>query len=74
MEGKIPGLSLQDCADQRALLDAVLGADGYDTALAMDHGDFKPENIIVDAEYNIQGYVLRSAYGPQCFVLFLRLC
>lgn len=54
-EVKIPALSLKDCADQRALLDAVLGADRDDTALAMDHGDFKPENIIVDADYNIQG-------------------
>ncbi|KAF2462932.1 uncharacterized protein BDR25DRAFT_247028 [Lindgomyces ingoldianus] len=57
-EGRIPGLSLQDCADQRALLDAVLGADRDDTALAMDHGDFKPENVIIDAEYNIQGYTI----------------
>jgi Ser/Thr protein kinase RdoA (MazF antagonist) len=56
-EGKIPGLSLQDCADQRAFLDALLGEDRDDMTLAMDHGDFKPDNVIVDANYNIQGYV-----------------
>jgi len=54
-EGKLPGLSLQDCLDQRTLLGQVLGADGEDTALAMDHGDFKPGNIIIDDEYNILG-------------------
>jgi hypothetical protein len=53
IEGKIPRLSLQDCANQRALLNAVLGADKYDTALAMDYSDFKPENIIVNTKYNI---------------------
>ncbi len=56
-EGKMPNLSKQDCVDQQALLAAVLGPDGEDTALAMDHGDFKPDNVIVDEEYNIKGYV-----------------
>lgn len=31
----------------------------------MDHGDFKPDNVIVDEEYNIKGYVVigqRDAY------------
>ncbi|KAK5651099.1 hypothetical protein OQA88_13281 [Cercophora sp. LCS_1] len=56
-EGKMPGLSEQDCADQQALLAAVLGPDGEDTALAMDHGDFKPDNVIVDEEYNIKGVI-----------------
>ncbi|KAK3045709.1 hypothetical protein LTR09_012743 [Extremus antarcticus] len=52
---KFADLSLQDCLDQQALLSTILGADGSDTALAMDHGDFKPENIIVDQEYNVKG-------------------
>ncbi|KAK5662929.1 hypothetical protein OQA88_6341 [Cercophora sp. LCS_1] len=56
-EGKMLGLSEQDCADQQALLAAVLGLDGEDTALAMDHGDFKPNNVIVDEEYNIEGVI-----------------
>ena len=56
-EGKIPGLSQQDCRDQQALLAKVLGMEGDDTTQAMDHGDFKPDNIIVDEEYNIKGYV-----------------
>ncbi len=54
-EGKLPGLSLQDCLDQHTLLDQVPGAEGEDTTLAMDHGDFTPGNIIIDDEYNIQG-------------------
>ena len=58
MEDKIPGLSLQDCWDQRALLATVLEPEGEDTALAIDHGDFKPDNVIVDEEYNIKGYVV----------------
>lgn len=57
IEGKIPGLSQQDCRDQQALLATILGPEGKDTTLAMDHGDFKPDNIIVDERYNIKGYV-----------------
>ena len=55
VEGKISGLSQQDCRDQQTLLAKVLGMDGDDTTQAMDHGDFKPDNIIVDEEYNIKG-------------------
>ena len=57
VEAQIPGLSEQDCTDQHALIAAVLGPDTDDTALAMDHGDFKLDNIVVDDEYNIKGYV-----------------
>ena len=49
---------MQDCDEQQALLGTTLGSDLNDTALAMDHADFKPANIIVDAEYNIKGYAL----------------
>jgi Ser/Thr protein kinase RdoA (MazF antagonist) len=56
----MPGLSEHDCADQQALLAAVLERDGEDTAMAMDHGDFKPDNVIVDDEYNIKGYVVHG--------------
>lgn len=35
----------------------MLGPEGKDTTLAMDHGDFKSDNIIVDERYNIKGYV-----------------
>ena len=44
-----------DCRDQHALLDVVLGPDIEDTFQAVDHGDLKPNNIVVDAEYNIKG-------------------
>ncbi|OAA35198.1 hypothetical protein NOR_08121 [Metarhizium rileyi] len=60
-EGKIPGVSEQDCGDQQALLDAVLGQDRNCTIFAMDHGDIKPGNIIVDEKYNITWYVKNMA-------------
>ncbi|KAH8745786.1 kinase-like domain-containing protein [Diaporthe sp. PMI_573] len=53
-EGKIPSLSEQDCFDQQALLDRILGRDRNSTVFAMDHGDIKPGNIIVDEKYNIR--------------------
>ncbi|KND86390.1 hypothetical protein TOPH_08994 [Tolypocladium ophioglossoides CBS 100239] len=53
-EGRIPGLSEQDCLDQQALLDRVLGQDRNSTVFAMDHGDIMPGNIIVDEKYNIK--------------------
>jgi hypothetical protein len=50
-------LSLRDGDDQQALLHTALGPDPSETAFAIDHGDLNPNNIIVDAEFNIQGYV-----------------
>lgn len=76
-EGKVPGLSEQDCVDQKALLPWVLGRRGCDKMVAMDHGDFKPDNIIVDAEYNIKCVIdwafagtvpLPRAAGPPRFL------
>jgi hypothetical protein len=55
-QGRIANLSMQDCDDQRALLSTTLGSDLSETAYAIDHGDLNPNNIIVDAEYNVQGY------------------
>jgi hypothetical protein len=54
---RIPGLSEQDCLDQQALLSQVLSRDRNSTVFAMDHGDIKPGNIIVDEEYNIKWYI-----------------
>ncbi|GAO19841.1 hypothetical protein UVI_02062970 [Ustilaginoidea virens] len=56
-EGTIPGLTEKDCLDQQALLDQVLGTDRNSTVFAMDHGDIKPGNIIVDKNYNIRWYI-----------------
>jgi serine/threonine protein kinase len=56
LEGEIPGLFEEDCNAQRALLPLVLDVNGgreHEREIAMDHGDIKPENIIVDDEYNI---------------------
>ncbi|KAI1733646.1 kinase-like domain-containing protein [Xylaria scruposa] len=52
-EGRISGLSEQDCFDQQALLGRVLGRDQDSTVFAIDHGDIKPDNIIVDENYDI---------------------
>ncbi|KAF3063253.1 hypothetical protein CFAM422_010197 [Trichoderma lentiforme] len=53
-EGIIPGLSEEDCISQQALVCRVLGQDQHDTAFAVEHGDIKPNNIIVDENYNIK--------------------
>lgn len=56
-QGSIPGLTPKDCLNQQALLDQVLDGDGNSTVFAMDHGDIKPGNIIVDEKYNIRWYI-----------------
>lgn len=56
-EGRIHGLSEEDCINQQALVCQVLGQDQHDTAFAVDHGDIKPNNIIVDEDYKIKWYV-----------------
>ncbi|KAL6701593.1 hypothetical protein J3F84DRAFT_12922 [Trichoderma pleuroticola] len=53
-QGRVPGLSEQDCINQQASVCQVLGQDQHDTAFAVDHGDIKPNNIIVDEDYNIK--------------------
>ncbi|KAJ0163946.1 hypothetical protein CTA2_2076 [Colletotrichum tanaceti] len=58
LDGKLPGLSEQDCDDQKALLSHVLSINSQEgpdkKSFAIDHGDLKPENIIVDQDYNIK--------------------
>lgn len=53
-DGKLPGITEKDCLDQLALLPKVLGDYGNSRLFAMDHGDMKPANIIVDEEYNVK--------------------
>ncbi|EHK21060.1 uncharacterized protein TRIVIDRAFT_202272 [Trichoderma virens Gv29-8] len=53
-EGRIPGLSEKNCIEQQALVSQVLGEDQNDTAFAVEHGDIKPNNIIIDQDYNIK--------------------
>ncbi|KAL6794110.1 hypothetical protein J3E68DRAFT_450769 [Trichoderma sp. SZMC 28012] len=53
-EGRIPGLSEEDCINQQDLVCQVLGQDQDDTAFAVEHGDIEPNNIIVDEDYNIK--------------------
>ena len=52
--GRISGLSEKDCVDQRAFLDQVLGDSGNSTDFAIDHGDIKPGNIIIDEKCEIK--------------------
>lgn len=35
----------------------MLGQEGKSTVFAMEHGDIKPGNIIVDEKYNIKWYM-----------------
>ncbi|KKP06141.1 hypothetical protein THAR02_01744 [Trichoderma harzianum] len=69
-EGRIPGLSEEDCFNQQALVCQVLGQDQHDTAFAVEHGDIKPNNIIVDENYNIKCSLYRSVidWGFATFV------
>ncbi|KAL7804895.1 kinase-like domain-containing protein [Trichoderma aethiopicum] len=55
--GELHELSEQDCLDQQAFLENILGEDGESTAFAMAHGDLKPSNIIVDEQYSIKGII-----------------
>ncbi|KEY64858.1 hypothetical protein S7711_10779 [Stachybotrys chartarum IBT 7711] len=56
LSGKLPDLSMKDCDDQEVLLASVAQEcqTGFtQREVAMDHGDIKPDNIIVDDKYNI---------------------
>ncbi|EJP70602.1 uncharacterized protein BBA_00232 [Beauveria bassiana ARSEF 2860] len=53
-DGELPGIAEKDCLDQLALLPKVLGPNGNSTLFAVDHGDLKPNNIIVDQDNNIK--------------------
>ncbi|KAI0423385.1 hypothetical protein F5Y09DRAFT_327569 [Xylaria sp. FL1042] len=67
-EGKLD-ISHQDCVDQERLLDHVLGRERDNAIFAMEHGDFKPDNFIVDDEYNIQSVI---DWGFAAFVPIVR--
>jgi len=51
-DGKLPGITEKDCLDQLALLPRVLGQERDSILFAVDHGDLKPANIIIDQENN----------------------
>ncbi|KAI3321466.1 hypothetical protein HD806DRAFT_545691 [Xylariaceae sp. AK1471] len=68
-EGKLLGISNQDCVDQKGLLDHVLGRERDNTIFALEHGDLKPDNFIVDDKYNIQSVV---DWGFAAFVPIIR--
>ena len=54
-KGQLPGITEQDCLDQKSLLDQVLHPELENAPFAIDHGDLAPQNIIVDSSYNIKG-------------------
>ncbi|KAI0440989.1 hypothetical protein F4803DRAFT_444085 [Xylaria telfairii] len=68
-EGTILGISNQDCVDQQGFLDHVLGREQDNTVFAMEHGDLKPDNFIVDDQYNIQSVI---DWGFAAFVPIVR--
>ncbi|KAI0397970.1 hypothetical protein F5Y17DRAFT_475786 [Xylariaceae sp. FL0594] len=68
-EGRILDISDQDCVDQQNLLDRFLDGEGGNTAFAMEHGDLKPDNLIVDDKHNIQSVI---DWGFAAFVPIVR--
>ncbi|KAK2805082.1 hypothetical protein FQN50_006327 [Emmonsiellopsis sp. PD_5] len=55
--GLLPGISEQDCFDQRNILSDVLLPKLDNAPFAMDHGDLSPQNILVDSEFNVTGII-----------------
>jgi hypothetical protein len=53
--GKSGGIIVQDCCDQKALLDQVLYPELNHAPFAIDHSDLAPLNIIVNSEYDVTG-------------------
>lgn len=68
-DGKLLAISDQDCINQQSLLDHVLGQEQDNTIFALEHGDIKPENIIVDDNHNIQCVI---DWGFAAFVPLIR--
>ncbi|KAI0147291.1 hypothetical protein GGR57DRAFT_515840 [Xylariaceae sp. FL1272] len=67
--GRLLAISEQDCNDQYSLLDHVLGHEQANTIFALDHGDLKPDNVIVDDKHNIQSVI---DWGFAAFVPIIR--
>lgn len=66
-KGDLHELTTRDCHIQQQLLPLILGTHGEETEVAIDHGDFKPENIIVDEDYNIKGYASQVGIDDRLF-------
>jgi serine/threonine protein kinase len=56
--GQMPELQLRDCFIQRALVSRVVHPALENSPFLISHEDLAPQNIIVDSEYNIKGYIL----------------
>ncbi|KAF1935922.1 hypothetical protein EJ02DRAFT_360414 [Clathrospora elynae] len=56
-DGKLDGITVQDCFDQKVLLDQVLYPELEHAPFAIDHGDLAPLNIIVNSEYDVTGII-----------------
>jgi hypothetical protein len=55
--GQMPELRLRDCFIQRALVSRVVHAALENSPFLISHEDLAPQNIIVDSEYNVKGYI-----------------
>ena len=55
--GQMPELQLRDCFIQRALVSRVVHPALENSPFLISHEDLAPQNIIVDSEYNIKGYI-----------------
>jgi hypothetical protein len=53
----MPELQLRDCFIQRALASRVVHPALENSPFLISHEDLAPQNIIVDSENNIKGYI-----------------
>lgn len=53
--GLLPEIIEQDCLDQMNTLPSVLLPELNDAPFALDHADLSPQNILIDAQYNVTG-------------------
>ncbi|KAF9733862.1 hypothetical protein PMIN03_011819 [Paraphaeosphaeria minitans] len=57
LTGKLPGITEEDCSDQKRHLSRVLQPELENAPFAIDHGDLSPSNILVDSDYNVTGII-----------------
>lgn len=53
--GLLPEITEQDCLDQMNILPGVLFPELDGAPFTLDHGDLSPQNILIDAQYNVTG-------------------
>lgn len=57
LNNKYPGGDVKGCYEQQSLANTYLIPELDGSPYTLIHGDLSPNNIIVDSEYNVKGYV-----------------